>query len=110
MWQHTYTPLAGNLPLSALIAAIPIFTLLFLLGVKRKPAWIAALCGLAAAAVVALAFYRMPVDKLVASVTYGAAFGLFPIGWVVFTAILLYNITVSTGKFQIVKDSVGSLT
>jgi lactate permease len=110
MWQQHYTPIAGNLPLSTLIAAIPIFTLLFLIGLKRKPAWIASLSGLAAAAFVAVAFYGMPVGLLAGSITFGAAFGLFPIGWVVFNAILLYNITLETGKFQVVKDSVGSLT
>jgi L-lactate transport len=110
MWQHNYTPLAGSLALSTLVAAIPIFTLLILLGVLRKPAWMAALSGLGAASLVALAVYGMPIDKLLLAITYGAAFGLFPIGWVVFTAILLYNITVQTGKFQLVKDSVGRLT
>lgn len=110
MWPHNYTPLGGSLGLSALVAAVPVFVLLVLLGVLRKPAWLASLYGLGAAAVVALAVYRMHPSTLVSAVGYGAAFGLFPIGWVVFTAILLYNITVSTGKFQIVKDSVGSLT
>src|SRR5437868_7009824 len=110
MWQQNYTPIGENLALSALVAAIPIFTLLFLLGVKRKPAWMASLAGLAAAALVAAFGYHMPVTQLGASIGYGAAFGLFPIGWVVFAAILLYRITVDTGKFEIVKDSVGSLT
>ncbi|MDQ6699018.1 MAG: L-lactate permease [Acidobacteriota bacterium] len=109
MWQHNYTPL-GSLPVSALVAAIPIFVLLLMLGVFRKPAWMAALSGLIAAAVVALAAYGMPADKMVSAIGYGAAFGLFPIGWVVFTAILLYNVMVETGKFQVVKDSVGNLT
>jgi lactate permease len=110
MWQQNYTPVSDSLALSSLAAAIPIFMLLFLLGVKRKPAWIASLSGLAAAAFVALAFYRMPVDKLAGAITYGAAFGLFPIGWVVFCAILLYRVTLESGKFEIIKDSVGSLT
>jgi L-lactate transport len=110
MWQQHYTPLSGSLILSSLAAAIPIFVLLFLLGVKRKPAWMAAVSGLAAAALVAVAVYGMPLDKLIGATFYGAAIGLFPIGWVVFTAILLYRITVDTGKFEIVKDSVGSLT
>lgn len=110
MWPHNYTPLAGSLWLSALVAAVPVFVLLFLLGVLRKPAWLASLYGLGAAAVMALGVYGMRPATLASAVGYGAAFGLFPIGWVVFTAILLYNITVDTGKFQIVKDSVGSLT
>jgi lactate permease len=110
MWQQNYTPIAGSLGFSTLVAAVPIFTLLFLLGVKRKPAWMASLAGLAAAALVALAAYGMPFAQLAASITYGAAFGLFPIGWVVFSAILLYRITLESGQFEIVKDSVGSLT
>ena len=85
MWSHNYTPVAGSLALSSLAAAIPIFVLLFLLGVKRTPAWIAGLFGLAAAAVVAVAVYGMPVANLFGAATYGAANGLFPIGWVVFT-------------------------
>ncbi len=110
MWPHNYTPVAGSLGLSALVAAFPVFVLLFLLGALRKPAWLASLYGLGGAAAVALGVYGMHADTLVSAIGYGAAFGLFPIGWVVFTAILLYNITVETGKFQIVKDSVGSLT
>ncbi|MBI1787633.1 MAG: L-lactate permease [Acidobacteria bacterium] len=110
MWQQDYTPIAGSIGWSALAAAFPIFVLLYLLGVKRKPAWVAALSGLAAAAVVAVAEYGMPVDKALSATAYGAANGLFPIGWVVFTAILLYRITLETGKFEIVKDSVGNLS
>src|SRR5215831_6587199 len=93
-----------------LIAAVPIFVLLLLLGVLRRPAWMASLCGLAAAIVVALAAYHMPVPRLVATVTYGAAYGLFPIGWVVFAAILLYRVILESGKFDVLKDSIGHLT
>ena len=110
MWQHNYTPVAGNLGFSALVAALPVFVLLYLLGVKRRPAWVAALSGLGAAALVAVVAYGMPPVTMFSAVGYGAAFGLFPIGWVVFCAILLYRITLETGKFEVVKDSVGSLT
>jgi L-lactate transport len=110
MWQQNYTPVADNLGFSAFIAAIPIFTLLYLLGVRRKPAWIASLAGLAAAAFVAAGIYRMPLAQLAGAITFGAAFGLFPIGWVVFCAILLYRVTLESGKFEIIKDSVGHLT
>ncbi len=89
---------------------MPIFVLLFLLGVKRKPAWIAALSGLAATALVSLFLYRMPVTQVVAATAYGAAFGLFPIGWIVIWAVLLYRLTVETGKFEAIKYSLGSLT
>ncbi len=110
MWRQNYTPVADSLALSAVVAAAPVFVLLYLLGVKRKPAWVAALSGLGTAAIVALVAYRMPASTVAAATTYGAAFGLFPIGWVVFCAILLYRITLETGKFEIVKDSVGGLT
>jgi lactate permease len=110
MWQQNYTPLGGSLPLSALVAALPIFTLLLLLGVLRKPAWLASLAGLGAAALVAAGSYGMPWGKLGAAAAYGAAFGLFPIGWVVFAAILLYHVTVESGKFEVLKDSIGNLT
>jgi L-lactate transport len=110
MWQQNYTPVADSIGLSTLIAAIPIFTLLFLLGVRRKPAWMASLAGLAATVLVAGAVYRMPPAMIVTSVTYGAAFGLFPIGWVVFSAILLYRVTIESGKFDVLKDSIGHLT
>jgi L-lactate transport len=59
---------------------------------------------------VAVLVYGMPVGPLVAAVGFGAAFGLFPIGWIVFSAILLYRITVETGQFEIIKDSVGGLS
>ena len=110
MWQQNYTPIAGSIGYSSLVAAIPIFVLLYLIGIKRKPAWIAALSGLTAAIVVALAAYGMPAGIMVSSVAYGAAFGLFPIFWIVYWAIVLYRITVDTGKFEIIKDSIGGLT
>ena len=110
MWQQNYTPIANSLVLSALIAAVPILVLLFLIGIRRKPAWIASLSGLAATILLALVVYRMPAGVLFSSVTYGATFGLFPIGWVVFSAILLYRVTLESGRFEILKDSVGHLT
>src|SRR5438477_7391902 len=110
MWQQNYTPVANSLALSALVAALPIFVLLFLIGIKRKAAWIASLAGLGATVVLAVTVYRMPLPLLFASVTYGAASGLFPIGWVVFSAILLYRIMQESGKFNVLKDSVGHLT
>lgn len=110
MWNHTYTPIAGSLGISSLVAALPVFVLLLLLGIFRKPAWIAALSGLGTAALVAIAVYGMPVPTMIGAATYGAAFGLFPIGWIVFWAIYLYRLTLETGKFEVIKDSIGSLT
>src|SRR5207248_1010124 len=85
MWQHNYTPIANSLPLSALVAAFPIFVLLFMLGVMRKAAWISSLAGLIGAMLVALFVYGMPPTVMASAFFYGAAQGLFPIGWVVFS-------------------------
>jgi lactate permease len=109
MWSQSYYPLGGLVP-SALLAAVPVVLMLLLLGVARKPAWMAGLAGLASAFVIALAAYHMPVNLAVNAAIYGAAYGLLPIGWIVFTAILLYRLAVETGKFEIIKDSIGHLT
>jgi lactate permease len=110
MWQHNYSPVSGSLGLSAVLAAIPIFVLFLMLGVWRKPAWMSALAGLASALAVAIAVYGMPVGLALISTVYGAAYGIFPIAWVVFSSIMLYRLAVDAGKFEIIKDSVGSLT
>lgn len=110
MWQHNYEPLGGSLALSAPVAALPILVLFFLLGVWRLPSWKAALAALATALVVAIGVYGMPVSMAIISTVYGAAYGIFPIAWIVFSSIMLYRLAVDTGKFEIIKDSVGSLT
>jgi lactate permease len=110
MWTQTYAPIGGSLGLSAIAAAVPIVVLFIMLGALRKPAWSAALAALISAFVVALAVYGMPVRLAVISTVYGAAYGLFPIAWIVFASIMLYRLAVDTGKFEIIKDSVGGLT
>jgi lactate permease len=110
MWQQNYEPVGGSLALSALVAAIPIVALFLMLGVWRKPAWMSALGALGSALVVALTVYGMPLRLAVMSSLSGAAYGLFPIAWIVFSSIMLYRLAVDTGKFEIIKDSVGRLT
>jgi lactate permease len=110
MWQHNYEPLSGSLGLSAVVAAVPIFVLFLMLGVARRPAWMSALSALASAFILAIVVYGMPVRLAVISTMYGAAFGIFPIAWIVFAAIMLYRLAVDTGKFEIIKDSVGGLS
>jgi lactate permease len=110
MWTQTYAPIGGSLGLSAIAAAVPIVVLFIMLGALRKPAWSAAVAALISAFVVALAVYGMPVRLAVISTIYGAAYGLFPIAWIVFASIMLYRLAVDTGKFEIIKDSVGGLT
>jgi hypothetical protein len=110
VWSQSYSLFGRGLAVSSVIACIPIVTLLFLLGVRRKPAWFAALWALLAAVLVALFAYKLPPVLTLSSAAYGAAFGLFPISWIVFWAISLYLVTVKTGKFEIIKTSMGNLT
>jgi lactate permease len=110
MWQQNYEPVGGSLGLSAAVALVPILVLFLMLGVWRKPTWMAALAALAVAFVLALVAYRMPVVLAVMATLNGVAYGIFPIAWIVFAAIMLYRLAVETGKFEIIKDSVGGLT
>lgn len=110
MWTQNYAPLWGSVGWSALAAALPLFVLLYLLGVRRTAAWAAGLSGLGAAAAVALFVYGMPAKMALAAAAFGAAFGLFPICWILFWAIFLYRLTVETGQFEIIKDSIGSVS
>lgn len=109
MWQHNYEPIGGSMGVSAVVAAIPIIVLFLMLGVFRKPAWMSAITALVSGLIVALFGYGMPVQLALVSTIYGAAYGLFPIAWVVFASIMLYRLAVETGKFEVIKDSIGSL-
>jgi L-lactate transport len=110
MWNQVYAPVSGSLALSAICAALPIFVMLLMLGGLRTAAWKAALAGVATAILVAGFVYDMPWRLVFGSTVYGAAFGLFPIAWVVFWAIALYRLTVDTGQFDIIRKSIGGLT
>src|SRR6478672_8970021 len=110
MWQHNYAPVLNSLGWSTLAAAVPIFVLLLLIGVLRRPAWMAGLSGLAAGLVIAIGVYGMPVKLAISSTLMGAAFGILPIAWIVYWAVVLYRLTLETGNFEVIKDSIGSLT
>ena len=108
MWSQNYSPLGGILP-SALVAALPVVVLLALLGVWHVRAHLAAIAGLATAAAVALSIYKMPAGLVIASAGYGAVFGLFPIGWIVLNAIFIYQLSVETGQFEVLKEQIAGL-
>ncbi|HTL00733.1 MAG TPA: L-lactate permease [Vicinamibacterales bacterium] len=110
MWQQNYEPVGGSLGMSAAVASIPILVLFFMLGAMRKPAWMAALTALVIAFLISIVAYHMPVPLAVMATLNGAAYGIFPIAWIVFASIMLYRLAVNTGKFEIIKDSVGGLT
>src|SRR5260370_10179607 len=100
IWSQNYAPL-GSLGVSALVAALPVVTLLGLLAFWRVRAHLAALAGLSVAVLIAVAVYQMPARLAVAAAGYGAAFGLVPIGWVVLNALFCYGLAVATGQFSL---------
>src|ERR1700674_30122 len=108
-WSQVYDPLS-NAVLSTALAALPILVLLGSLGVFRLKALFAALLGLATSLIVAVAIFRMPVGMIVASAVYGAAYGLFPIGWIVLNVIFLYQLTNECGLFERLRHSITGLT
>ena len=101
MFHQVLEPVASNLFLSFVVGFIPILTVMVLLGVVRRPAWQAALAGLVVGLVVAMAVWKMPADLAARSTANGFAFALWPVMWIVWNAMWLYNITVRTGKFDI---------
>ncbi len=114
MLLATYQPdirsINDSLTASALIAALPLATLFFLLGVLRVTAWISGLAALAVAWVVAIGGFDMPVDQAAAVSTWGATFGFFPIMWIVLSAIWVYNMTVETGHFDVLRRSFATIS
>ncbi|MCH8613357.1 L-lactate permease [Arsenicicoccus dermatophilus] len=93
-------PVGGSLALSALVACLPLLTIFVALGALRWKAWTSGLAALAVSILVAVLAYRMPAPLALLSASEGAVYGLFPIVWIVFTAILLYQVTVASGRFE----------
>src|ERR1035441_683600 len=108
VWLQNYDPL-HNPVLSTVLAALPVVVLLGSIALLRIRIHFSALIGLGAALAVALLAYQMPVKAAVASSLYGAAFGLFPIGWIILNVIFLYQLTVKRGLFEVLRDSLATL-
>ena len=110
MYTQDFNPVSDSLGLSAIFAVLPILTLFVLLGgLKMKAQW-AALISLGVAMLVAMIVYSMPVDQTALSASEGAVFGIFPIMWIVVTAIWVYNMTVETGHFAVLRRSFGAIS
>lgn len=100
MFQQLLTPVAGGLLPSFIVATLPIVTVLVILGVLRRPAWQASLAGLLVGLIIAVGFWRFPPSLAFAAVANGAVFAVWPIMWIVFNALLLYNVAVRAGRFD----------
>src|SRR5881227_1871631 len=108
-WTQVYSPVGGSVFGSALVAAIPVVVLLGLLAFLHVRAHRAALVGLATAMAIAILVYGMPAKMALAAAADGAAFGLLPIGWIVFGAIFVYDVTVKSGDFEVLKTTIAGL-
>ena len=105
MYQQILDPVAHSLAWSSLVAALPLLLLFVMLGVLRVTAWVASLVSLALAIVLAILVYGMPLGQTLLAGTEGAAFGFFPILWIVINAIWVYQMTVETGHFDVLRRS-----
>ncbi|HEX3551741.1 MAG TPA: L-lactate permease [Thermoanaerobaculia bacterium] len=108
-WTQVYSPVNGSVLGSALVAAIPVVVLLGLLAFLHVRAHWAALLGLATALAIAVLVYGMPAKLALAAAADGAAFGLLPIGWIIVGAIFVYDVTVKSGDFEVLKTTIAGL-
>ena len=104
MFQQYLTPIAGSLGLSFIVAALPILTVLVILGGLRRPGWEAALAGLVVGILVAVLGWHVPVGITLDSAVAGVVFALWPIMWIVVAALTIYNIAVVSGRFDAFRD------
>src|SRR6266700_5246453 len=109
-FQQAYQPVGDNLLLAALVAGLPLSVLFVMLAVLRLPAWICAIAAMLTAAVLGWLVWGMPLGITVGAATEGMAFGLWPISWIVLNAIFFHNLTVASGDFEAIKQSLTRLT
>lgn len=109
-WNQNYAALNGSLLLTALVVAIPIFFLFWALAVKRMKGHVAGLLTLLLTILISVLVYRMPITAALSASALGMLTGLFPIGWIILTAVFLFNLTVESGQFEIIKGSISSLS
>ncbi|MBV8705018.1 MAG: L-lactate permease [Acetobacteraceae bacterium] len=104
MFQQVLTPVGGALLPSFIVAVLPIVTVLVMLGFLRRPAWQASLAGLIVGLIIAVAVWRFPFGLAINATAAGATFAVWPVMWIVFNALLLYNVAVRSGRFDQFRD------
>src|ERR1700675_3621042 len=109
MWNQIYNPL-DNAVLSTIAAALPVIVLLVLIASGKVKAHIAAIVALVVANIITIAIFHMPAGMSIRASLLGVVSGFFPIGWIVLNVIFLYQVTVSTGRFELLKRAVGGVT
>ena len=109
-WQQVYAPIGGSLGLSALVALIPIIFFFLALAVFRMKGHFAATITLALSVVVAVVAFGMPTSMAFASAGYGFLYGLWPIAWIIVASVFLYKLTVKSGQFGIIRNSILTIT
>ncbi|KAA0969700.1 L-lactate permease [Aureimonas fodinaquatilis] len=109
IWSQNYDPF-GSLPISFILAAVPVVVMLVGLGVLHMRAHIAAGCGLLAALIISIFIFGMPAEKAALAAGYGAAYGLMPIGWIVLNIIFLHRLTVENGSSVVLQNSIASVS
>ena len=110
LFHQTYNPVAGSIFLSALVATIPPLLLALMLAVFRFAPWKSAIAGATSAFVLAWLVWGMPLPLTIAAATHGMAYGLWPICWIVFSAVLFYNLSVEAGDFDVIRRTLARLT
>jgi lactate permease len=108
-WAQNYDP-TGRWWLSTILASLPVIVLLGTLAIFEVKAHWAAIMGLATALLVAIFFFHMPARMAAATAVYGTAYGLFPIGWIVLNVIFMYQLTVDSGRFDVLQHSLTGIT
>src|SRR5437867_1431115 len=108
-WQQNYDPV-HFWQLSTFISALPVLTLFFVLLVLKRRVWVSALSGMIVAIALTLTVFRMPPAMAAAACVHGFIFGVLRIAWIIIASIFLYNIAVETGQFQVMKESIATLS
>ncbi len=108
-WAQNYDP-TGRWWLSTIVASLPVIVLLGTLAIFEVKAHWAAIMGLATALIVAIFFFHMPARLAAATAVYGTGYGLFPIGWIVLNVIFMYQLTVDSGRFDVLQHSLTGIT